>query len=175
MDDLDELDRWLAESYPTAFRTACLVLRSPVDAEDAVQEAFLRVWRFRDAIPPGDGRRPWLYRVVVNACLSRVRSDRVWRERSGDDALVNLPAQADPQHDVEDAVLSSCVASAVDRLPEHLRVPVVLRYFTGLPEREIATAIQRRPGTVKSRLSEARRLLAEDPALAAWVEMEVAR
>jgi RNA polymerase sigma-70 factor (ECF subfamily) len=146
-----------------------------VDAEDAVQEAFLRVWRFRDAIPPGEGRRPWLYRVVVNACLSRVRSDRVWRERTADDALVNLPAQADPQHDVEDAVLSSCVASAVDRLPDHLRVPVVLRYFTGLAEREIATAIQRRPGTVKSRLSEARRRLAEDPALAAWVEMEVAR
>jgi len=175
VDERDELDRWLAESYPTAYRTACLVLRSPADAEDAVQEAFLRVWRFRDAIPPAEGRRPWLYRVVVNACLSRVRSDRVWRERSADDALVNLPAQADPQHDVEDAVLSSCVASAVDRLPDHLRVPVVLRYFTGLAEREIATAIQRRPGTVKSRLSEARRRLAEDPTLAAWVELEVAR
>ncbi|HET7531489.1 MAG TPA: RNA polymerase sigma factor [Mycobacteriales bacterium] len=172
---MDDLDQWLTEAYPTAFRTACLVLRSPVDAEDAVQEAFLRVWRFRDAIPPGDGRRPWLYRVVVNACLSRARSDRVWRQRSGDEALASLPSQADPQHDVEDAVLATAVASAVDRLPEHLRVPVVLRYFTGLAEREIATAIQRRPGTVKSRLSEARRRLAEDPALAAWVEMEVAR
>ena len=175
MDEREELDRWLTEAYPVAYRTACLVLRSPADAEDAVQEAFLRVWRFRDAIPLGEGRRPWLYRVVVNACLSRVRSDRVWRERSADDSLVNLPGHADPQHDVEDAVLSSCVASAVDRLPEHLRVPVVLRYFTGLAEREIATAIQRRPGTVKSRLSEARRRLAEDPALAAWVELEVAR
>jgi len=172
---VDDLDQWLTEAYPTAFRTACLVLRSPVDAEDAVQEAFLRVWRFRDAIPPGDGRRPWLYRVVVNACLSRARSDRVWRQRSGDEALASLPSQADPQHDVEDAVLATAVASAVDRLPEHLRVPVVLRYFTGLAEREIATAIQRRPGTVKSRLSEARRRLAEDPALAAWVELEVAR
>jgi RNA polymerase sigma-70 factor (ECF subfamily) len=175
VDERDDLETWLSESYPTAFRTACLVLRSAADAEDAVQEAFLRVWRFRDAIPPGDGRRPWLYRVVVNACLSRMRSDRVWRERSADDALLNLPSQADPQHDAEDAELSICVVTAVDRLPEHLRVPVVLRYFTGLPEREIATAIQRRPGTVKSRLSEARRRLAEDPSLAAWVELEVAR
>ena len=51
LSDVDDLDAWLAESYPTAYRTACLVLRSPVDAEDAVQDAFLRVWRFRDAIP----------------------------------------------------------------------------------------------------------------------------
>ena len=172
---MDDLDGWLAESYPTAFRTACLVLRSPADAEDAVQDAFLRVWRFRDAIPPGDGRRAWLYRVVVNACLSRLRGDRVWRQRSDDSGLAAVPGRADPQHDAEDAALGRCLAEALDRLPEHLRVPVVLRYFSGLAEREIAVAIQRRPGTVKSRLSEARRRLAADPALSAWVELEVAR
>lgn len=172
---MDDLDAWLAESYPTAYRTACLVLRSPADAEDAVQDAFLRVWRFRDAIPGGDGRRAWLYRVVVNACLSRLRGDKVWRERSGDDALVGVPAQTDPQRDVEYAALGHCLAEALERLPEHLRVPVVLRYYSGLAEREIAIAIQRRPGTVKSRLSEARRRLADDPSLAAWTDVEVAR
>jgi RNA polymerase sigma-70 factor (ECF subfamily) len=172
---VDDLDIWLAESYPTAFRTACLVLRSPADAEDAVQDAFLRVWRFRDAIPTGDGRRAWLYRVVVNSCLSRLRGDRVWRDRAGDDALRTLPAQNDPQHDAEGAELGRCLAAAIDRLPEHLRVPVVLRYYSGLAEREIAVAIQRRPGTVKSRLSEARRRLAEDTALASWADLEVAR
>src|SRR3954470_10211467 len=95
--NVDDLDAWLAESYPTAFRTACLVLRSRADAEDAVQDAFLRVWRFRDAIPSGDGRRAWLYRVVVNACLSRLRTDRVWRERGSDDDLTALPGRHDPQ------------------------------------------------------------------------------
>jgi RNA polymerase sigma-70 factor (ECF subfamily) len=67
------------------------------------------------------------------------------------------------------------MTQALARLPEHLRVPVVLRYYTGLTEREIAIAIQRRPGTVKSRLHDARRLLAEDAALAAWADLEVAR
>jgi RNA polymerase sigma-70 factor, ECF subfamily len=172
---MDDLDSWLAESYPPAYRTACLVLRSSTDAEDAVQDAFLRVWRFRDAIPPGEGRRAWLYRVVVNACLSRVRSERVWRQRSGDEALESMPGQHETAQDAEAAELGRCVTAAVDRLPEHLRVPVVLRYFTCLTEREIAVAIQRRPGTVKSRLSEARRRLAEDPSLAAWTELEVAR
>jgi RNA polymerase sigma-70 factor (ECF subfamily) len=172
---VDDLDAWLASSYPVAYRTACLVLRSPADAEDAVQEAFLRVWRFRNAIPEGDGREPWLYRVVVNACLSRLRSDKNWRNRTDDGPLRRVPAQTDPQHDAEDAELARCMSSAVERLPEHLRVPVILRYYTGLTEREIAIAIQRRPGTVKSRLHDARRLLAEDPSLAAWVELEVAR
>jgi RNA polymerase sigma-70 factor (ECF subfamily) len=172
---MDDLDSWLAESYPRAYRTACLVLRSPADAEDAVQDAFLRVWRFRDAIPPGDGRRAWLYRVVVNSCLSRLRSDKVWRQRSDDDVLAALPGAEETDRAAEEAELGRCVAAAVDRLPEHLRVPVVLRYFTGLGEREIAVAIQRRPGTVKSRLSEARRRLAEDPSLEAWTDLEVAR
>ena len=172
---MDDLDGWLAESYPRAYRTACLVLRSPADAEDAVQDAFLRVWRFRDAIPGGDGRRAWLYRVVVNACLSRLRGERVWREREGEETLERLPAAADPGHDAEDAALGRCMAAALDRLPEHLRIPVVLRYYSGLAEREIAVAIQRRPGTVKSRLNEARRRLAEDTALAAWADVEVAR
>ncbi len=53
------------------------------------------------------------------------------------------------------------------QLPLSLRVPVVLRYYADLSERDIALAIGRRPGTVKSRLHEARRRLAADPALSA--------
>ena len=57
--------------------------------------------------------------------------------------------------------------SALARLPVSLRVPVVLRYYADLSERDIALAIGRRPGTVKSRLHEARRRLAADPVLCA--------
>ena len=56
---------------------------------------------------------------------------------------------------------------ALDDLPDHLRVPAVLRYWTGLSEKEIAVAIRRRPGTVKSRLHDARRRLAADPRIKA--------
>ena len=57
--------------------------------------------------------------------------------------------------------------AALQRLPLSLRVPVVLRYYADLSERDIARAIGRRQGTVKSRLHEARRRLAADPALSA--------
>src|SRR6185312_10816275 len=45
-----DLEDWLRTSYARAYRTACLILRNPADAEEVVQEAFLRVWRFRDAM-----------------------------------------------------------------------------------------------------------------------------
>ena len=54
-------------------------------------------------------------------------------------------------------------------------MPVVLRYYAGLPEKDIAVAIQRRPGTVKSRLAEARRRLSDDSSLVAWTDLAEAR
>jgi RNA polymerase sigma-70 factor (ECF subfamily) len=168
---VEDLEAWLARDYAKAYRTACLVLRNPSDAEDAVQEAFLRVWRFRDAIPTGAGRTAWLYRVVVNACISRIRSDGARSGRDdGADALSGLADRGpDPSALAERAELAGTVGAALSDLPEHLRIPLVLRFYAGLSEREIAIAIDRRPGTVKSRLYDARQRLAQDPRLAAWV------
>ena len=167
---VDDLEVWLREDYGTAYRTACLVLRDPVDAQDAVQEAFLRVWRFRDAIPDGDARKAWLYRVVVNACISRIRSERSRTGKDdGDLGLETLPdVTASPHDAAERSQLATDVLAALAALPETLRVPMVLRFYVGLSEKEIAVAIDRRPGTVKSRLYDARQRLALDPRLAAW-------
>lgn len=168
---VDDLEQWLARDYGKAYRTACLVLRNPDDAEDAVQEAFLRVWRFRDAIPQDAGRNAWLYRVVVNACVSRIRSESARTGRDeGAAALAGLPdAAPEPSVAAEQSELAGTVGAALAELPEHLRIPLVLRFYAGLSEKEIATAIDRRPGTVKSRLHEARARLAQDPRLAGWV------
>lgn len=168
---MDDLEEWLDSSYVRAFRTACLVLRNRSDAEEAVQEAFLRVWRFRDSVPSGVGREAWLYRVVVNSCLSRLRADAARPRPGGDeDTLAALPSpEQGPAADAEAAARARDVAAALAALPEHLRVATVLRYYSHLSEKEIAVAIRRRPGTVKSRLHDARRLLARDPRLSAWV------
>jgi len=165
---VDDLESWLEEGYPRCFRTAWLMLRHRADAEEVVQEAYLRVWRFRASIPDAPGREAWLYRVVVNAAISRMRADKHWRERTGDGLLRDLSAPDDPNSDAEDRVLATTVLAALAKLPEPLRIPVILRYYSGLSEREIATAIGRRPGTVKSRLYDARARLSQDPSLAAW-------
>ncbi len=164
-----QLADWLEEGYVTSFRTACLILGNPADAEEAVQEAFLRAWRFRDSLSGVTSLRPWLSRVVVNACYSKLRTEIPHRDRrAGDGPLAQLAAPAPgPETHAEEDEVAGTVVAALQRLPVALRVPVVLRYYADLSERDIARAIGRRPGTVKSRLHEARRRLAADPALSA--------
>ncbi|MGI8686906.1 MAG: RNA polymerase sigma factor [Acidimicrobiales bacterium] len=175
-----DLAAFVSGSYAKAYRTACLIVRNPADAEEAVQEAFLRAWRFRASVKEGRPLEPWLYRVLMNACYSKLRSTARQRtdEELPDDVVA---AGGDPFDRAGDAELGAVVRSALAALPEPLRAPVVLRYFAGLSEKEIAVAIgrlvspplrsdslaaSRRPGTVKSRLHEARRLLAGDERLA---------
>jgi RNA polymerase sigma-70 factor, ECF subfamily len=158
------LEGWLEGGYTTSFRTACLILGNRADAEEAVQEAYLRAWRFRDSLPAGVEGRRWLFRVVVNTCNSKLRTEIPHRDRrASDNALETLSSGRDAALDAE---IAHDVLAALKDLPMHLRVVVVLRYYADLSEREIATAIGRPAGTVKSRLHEARRLLAAHPSIA---------
>jgi RNA polymerase sigma factor (sigma-70 family) len=163
----DDLVARLVGEHERAYRAAWLILRDSHQAEEAVQEAFLRVWRFRGSLPAGDAIRPWMYRVVVNTSISALRHDRPRRASevampAGDLGPTAAGGQ-DPGTAAEDADRASTMAEALGDLPEHLRVPVILHYWIGLSEKEIATAIGRRPGTVKSRLHDARSRLAADP------------
>ncbi len=162
-DEMDELARWLEEGYAGSVRTAYLILGNRSDAEDAVQEAYLRAWKFRDSLAATSSFKPWLYRVVVNTCNTKLRKEIPHRDRrSGEDGLATLVANDDPMGRIAQA---NDVLEALRGLPAHLRIVVVLRYYSDLSEREIAVAISRQPGTVKSRLHEARRRLAAHPAL----------
>jgi RNA polymerase sigma-70 factor (ECF subfamily) len=163
----ERLEDWLEEGYAGSFRTACLILGNRADAEEAVQEAFLRAWRFRDALTSVPSVKPWLYRVVVNSCYSKLRQEIPHRDRraSVGELTERLASSADPAASAERAEVAETVLAALQRLPVSLRVPIVLRYYADLSERDIALAIGRRQGTVKSRLHEARRRLANDPSL----------
>jgi RNA polymerase sigma-70 factor (ECF subfamily) len=160
---VDDLQEWLAESYAQSVRTAFLILGNRLDAEDAVQEAFLRAWKFRDAISKESSFKPWLYRVVVNSCNSKLRKEIPHRDHRSDES--SLVSVASSERSSDRFTLSHDMMRALGDLPEHLRVVVVLRYYVDLSEREIAIAISRQPGTVKSRLNEARKRLADHPAL----------
>lgn len=173
--DADGLEGWLDSYYASAYRTAFFMLGNGPDAEEAVQEAFLRAWRFRAALPSGSAFRPWLYRVVVNSCLSLLRSERTRRTRSGpiDPEFLDRWQSPDhglgePQPELDGLDTRTAVVAAVSALPDHLRTVIVLRFFAGLSEREIAQAIGRRPGTVKSRLHAAKATLSQDPHLGGY-------
>src|SRR5580658_8308082 len=90
-----QLEEWLAEGYAVSYRTACLILGNQADAEEAVQEAFLRAWRFRDSLSSVPSIKPWLYRVVVNSCYSKLRQEIPHRDQRADDApLAHMAAAA---------------------------------------------------------------------------------
>jgi RNA polymerase sigma-70 factor (ECF subfamily) len=161
--DVDELRTWLEDGYASSVRTAYLILGNRPDAEDAVQESFLRAWKFRDSLATGSSFKPWLYRVVVNTCNSKLRKEIPHRNhRHPDDDWESVAMIDDP---IGRVMLSHDVMTALKDLPAHLRIVIVLRYYADLSEYDIAVVIGRQPGTVKSRLNEARRRLALHPAL----------
>src|ERR1700731_513136 len=87
----EQLTDWLEEGYVASFRTACLILGNRADAEEAVQDAYLRAWRFRDSLSSVPSIRPWLYRVVVNSCYSKLRREIPHRDRrAGDEPLAHV-------------------------------------------------------------------------------------
>lgn len=161
---MELLERWVAQHQPVVYKAAYLVLRDHDAAEDVAQEAFIRAYRAADRLEPGSNVRSWLYKIATNTALNRLRSRR--REVR---ALARIGRATDEDGHVdptEEQTTRSAVEEALERLPERLRVPVVLRYYLDLPVRDIAWALRVRPGTVKSRLHEARRRLAEDADIA---------
>jgi RNA polymerase sigma-70 factor (ECF subfamily) len=167
----EPLGEWVGARYARAYRTAVLICGNPADAEEAVQDAFLRAWRFRDSLPTDERRDAWLYRVLVNACYSKLRKEVPRRDRERERLEPDggpLATTDSPEVVAERSAVADALGSSLRDLPETLRVVVVLRYYSDLSERDIAIAIRRRQGTVKSRLHEARRRLAADPRLAAF-------
>ncbi len=146
----------LVERYQeVAFRCAYLIVRDAAGAEDLAQESFVRAYRSLKNFRAGEPFRPWLLRIVRNLALNEVRARG--RRQGLLSRIARLPTSADPGPSarLEERERQALVLRAIGELPMDDRVVLYLRYFLDLPEREIATAIGKRPGTVKSRLHRA--------------------
>jgi RNA polymerase sigma factor (sigma-70 family) len=135
---------------------AWLVVRDTGEAEEAVQDAFVKAWYALPSFRPGSPFRPWIRRIVSNEAKNRVRSARRREDlalRAGAarvEESAQSPEVAALAH--EDAVT---LARALGRLSERDRLVIAYRYLFDLSEAEIALTFGVRPGTVKSRLSRA--------------------
>jgi len=154
-----EFEARLAESATLAFRVAYAVLRHREDAEDVAQEAMVQAYRNFAKLQDRRRFRAWLVRIAWRIALNRRRHDerRMRRELSA--------PEAEPGPSAEDLVLSlqfqGHVWRAVDGLPDRLRSVVTLTAIEGHDLRSVAELLGVAEGTVKSRLSKARKLLAE--------------
>jgi RNA polymerase sigma-70 factor (ECF subfamily) len=161
--DLSAFDRLMQLHEHTVFQIAVRLLRRPEDAQDAVQETFLRLFRFLDRVDPARPLAPWLYRLTVNACRDFGRQ----RARGETLALDELPepvaegADADPAAALTAAERSRQLGDLLSQLADKERAALVLRDIEGLTTEEVAEALGSTPGTVRSQICRARLKLRE--------------
>ena len=154
--DMLAFERLVRAHQGIAFRLAYSILHDRAEAEDAVQEAFVRAYSRLGRFRAGAPFRPWMLTIVANQSKDRLRA-AASRRRLASAALGSWREPVDDQPEVHALASSrdSELRSALSRLPERDRVAIYLRYFAGLNEAEMAAALGCRPGTVKSRLSRA--------------------
>ena len=154
----------LVDQYATTlYRVAFSVLRNQSDAEDAVQEAFLRVLRHRETLGDIRDHRVWLIRIVWNIVLDRKRRAKT-RPETGDIADVARVMPATGLTAEERAAAAqhhAHVLACVEKLPAREREVMMLSVFEELSSVEIAAVLDVTESSVRSRLFRARNLLAE--------------
>ena len=136
----------------TVYRVALHILASPPDADDAVQEVFLRLYTAQKPFQGEEHLRRWLLRVTVNYCRDVLRSP--WRKRRA--SLEEVPPQPVFQQPEEEALYQAVMA-----LPEIYRIVLVLYYYEELSAREIGGLLNLETSAVTTRLSRARAKLKE--------------
>ena len=145
-----------------AFHIALRMLHNASDAEDAVQEAFISAYR---AFPNFKGESKvttWLYRIVVNVCLMKIRKAKsrakYLTETGYDDAVVH-DWRNDPEKAAMNGELHDVLRSGLDRLRPELRSAIALRDVHGVSSQEAAETLDITVASFKSRLHRARVLL----------------
>ena len=163
----DDAMQYTKQLYAAAMR----MTRNPADAEDLVQETFLKAYRAYDSFTAGTNLKAWLYRILTNTYINKYRkaSRRPDEVDLGDVEDLYLyrrlgsEESADAARTTEDRVLDGLVESdikrAVESLPENFRIPVLLADLEGLSYQEIADILDIPIGTVMSRLHRGRKAM----------------
>ncbi|UCE25792.1 MAG: sigma-70 family RNA polymerase sigma factor [Candidatus Zixiibacteriota bacterium] len=168
---MSDRKRFEAEALPAMdalYRSALRLTKNPGDAEDLVQETYIKAYRFWDKFEPGSNCRAWLFRIMTNVFINEYRS----RSRSPvsvsadelDDRFLYGRTEAgqytpsDPERRLTSQVLHEDVNRAIESLPDDFRLVVVLSFLERFSYREIANITGLHLGTVKSRLHRGRKL-----------------
>jgi RNA polymerase sigma-70 factor (ECF subfamily) len=162
--DIGGLEALVKRYQDDALKTAFLIVRDQSIAEDIVQSTFLRIYQGIDHFDETRPFRPYLLRSIANAAIHHTQQSQ--REVSMNDdtagyAFEDMLSSSDPypEAEAEQAELREAVWAAMETLPVVQRATVVLRYFAGLSEREVAVELDVPAGTVKWRLHTARKQL----------------
>ena len=152
------------------YRTGLRMTRSEAEAEDLVQETYIRAFRFRQQFTPGTNLKAWLFRILTNTFINQYRRKAARPETTElDDVEESIlyrhmrdvspgSASPDPEAELIDNTLSSEVKDALEALPEKFRTTLLLD-VEGFSYKEIAEMLDIPIGTVMSRLHRGRKFL----------------
>ncbi|MFJ9888932.1 RNA polymerase sigma factor [Streptomyces sp. NPDC091287] len=151
---------------PVMLQLATRVLGDRADAEDAVQDAFVSAWRKLPEFRRDASFHTWLYRIVTNRCLNRLRARRPAADLDSVPEQAAPEYQASPARAVESRAAVDALAEAMASLSPEQRVCWVLREMQGLSYESIAGTVGISLQAVRGRVFRARRSLTE--AMSAW-------
>lgn len=163
-----DFEREALPHLPALYSAALRLTRNERDAEDLVQDALLRAYRFFDTFEPGTNCKAWLFRILTNVFCNRYRErereQEILHEAESSPANVEqFFASADTDRDVEGALLGRMVSADVERalaqVPQDFRLAVILADLEDFSYKEIAEIMECPAGTVMSRLYRGRKIL----------------
>lgn len=183
--DRERRTRFEAEVLPhldAMHRTAVRLTRNPSDADDLVQDAVVKAYRFFDSYEQGTNIRAWLLKILSNVFFSKYRRNQLEGNvaslaasdpvAEGWMSAASMNPSREPERLVERPILESAVARVLDGIPEDFRTVLVLVDVEGMTYREVAEAMGCPIGTVMSRLHRARRAVATKLGVQAQPEAE---
>jgi RNA polymerase sigma-70 factor (ECF subfamily) len=154
------------------YRIARSILRDDFEAEDALQEAYIRAFTSLHSFRGDSQLGTWLARIVMNEALGRLRRrkptidfETFAKTHEGSAEIIRFPAanaDLDPETTMAQREIRALLESAIDALPEAFRTVLVARLIEGMSIEETAEFFDIRPETVKTRLHRARRLLKDE-------------
>jgi RNA polymerase sigma-70 factor, ECF subfamily len=160
--DVDAFDAILRPRLARLFRMAVAITRSEADARDALQEASVHAWRELPRLRDRERFDAWLSQILVNACRSLLRRERRVRVREIDVEAMAVDGPAGSyttRSDLETLPETDLIRRAFERLDPTVRSLLVLHYVEERPLAEIGRILGSPVGTIKWRLSNARRAL----------------
>lgn len=166
-----EFERQMLPHLDALYRTALGMTRNANDAEDLVQETFVRAFQFFDQFQGGTNARAWLFRILTNLYINTYRKktrepERVSYDELEDFYLYNRLAHDEstghggtPEQEIVQKVQVEAIREAIENLPDEYRDTVLLADLNDFAYQEIAEMLNIPIGTVRSRLSRGRRLV----------------
>ncbi len=162
--DIAAFEELVRTYQPYAYRLAVRILCAESEAEDAVQDAFVRIWRNIESYDPSVLFTTWMYRIVTNLCIDQLRKrkrHRSYEDRSqgGPDARGDPPCKEDIEHAATTADLARIIRLLAGDLPETQRLVFTLRDLQDLSIDEVRQITGLSEASVKTNLHYARRAL----------------